>query len=866
MVRDQSVPRRDAPAPLDLRLVPAAGLCLLTALWVDQMDARILPWLVPGLLACAVLGLVMVMVLHTRPLQPGPGAAFVGSLVLACGLASIVAGHAVAQREARILVGWESAVSSDTPLRLSIEPGGTVTQSESTYGPRWHLAGTITGYGHPHLRLESPVSVVLSGEGQGTGPPDIATTICVIATVDDNGSTVFAAAQQPPQYGPCASTDTATAPTESDNPEERQGRERIRQALRDHTAHTIGAAPELLPGLILGDRSAQSQELDQAMKDSGLSHLSAVSGANCSLVVGVVTILLRSARMPRAVVLTGGLGTLLLFVDVVGWEPSVVRAATMGAIGAWAVFFGRGRQALPVVCLAACVLLCIVPELGREPAFQLSLAATTGIVLGARPVERWLSGGLQRILPEPVALTISAALAMAVCAQLACQPVLLGLTGAVNIYAVPANMLAAPLVPFITVPGTLAAFIGVIAPGAAELILTVIALPAAGIGWIADTVARWPHALTPWPDGTVGTVLIGLHLVAMVVVLLKLMRWERRGHPMVRLLGTRDCAKPRRGSHFLRDQLGWVIIIVAVVAQAAALTPTHTSRLPLDSNVVICDVGQGDMVLIRTSDHAAIVVDTGPDDEAAQRCLRENRIEDIPLAVISHLHADHVAALDAIVDIARPERIVYSTAEPDTPSTELDLASPTETDQDSPAITVQGAHMRIPTESTRTKALPDYAQRASKGQSGGFRGNIAGRETTVTWSVLEADGQATNENDSSIQLLVDIQHEASSLSMLMTGDMEEDATRGLLNAGVLPDRVDALKVGHHGARNGGTEIIEAMDPNIFLIGVGADNSYGHPHPDIVGAATRTGTVLRTDLHGSASLTLGERSVKIDTSR
>ena len=181
-----------------------------------------------------------------------------------------------------------------------------------------------------------------------------------------------------------------------------------------------------------------------------------VEGANCSLLAGAVMMALRSLRIRRPVVLGAVLGALVVFVIIVGPEPSVIRAAVMGGIGASAVFFGRGRQALPLLCLAGCVLLCWQPQLAAEPAFQLSLAATAGIVLAARPVEQWLTATLGRILPGPVAGTIGAALAVTVCAQVACQPVLVGIAGTLSSYAVPANLLAAPLVPLITVPGTAA--------------------------------------------------------------------------------------------------------------------------------------------------------------------------------------------------------------------------------------------------------------------------------------------------------------------------------------------------------------------------------------------------------------------------
>ncbi|WP_256998894.1 ComEC/Rec2 family competence protein [Micrococcus luteus] len=123
---------------------------------------------------------------------------------------------------------------------------------------------------------------------------------------------------------------------------------------------------------MLGDRSAQGAALDDAMKASGLSHLSAVSGANVAMILGAVAITLRCARVHRAVVLSAGLAVLGVFVVVVGPEPSVLRAAVMGALGALAVFFGRARQAFGLLTVGGTALLVAVPALAVEPAFHLS--------------------------------------------------------------------------------------------------------------------------------------------------------------------------------------------------------------------------------------------------------------------------------------------------------------------------------------------------------------------------------------------------------------------------------------------------------------------------------------------------------------
>ncbi|MBN6829406.1 ComEC/Rec2 family competence protein, partial [Micrococcus luteus] len=311
-------------------------------------------------------------------------------------------------------------------------------------------------------------------------------------------------------------------------------REALRAAFRQSAEGTVGAAPELVPGLVLGDRSAQGAALDDAMKASGLSHLSAVSGANVAMILGAVAITLRCARVHRAVVLSAGLAVLGVFVVVVGPEPSVLRAAVMGALGALAVFFGRARQAFGLLAVGGTVLLVAVPALAVEPAFHLSLAATAGIVLGGAPLDRALHAGLGRVLPDVVARWLSASLAVTVAAHLACQPIILAMTGEVSAYAVPANLLAAPAVPPVTVLGTLAAALALPAPGIAAALVAVIQWPAAWIGWVAHTSASLPGALRPWPAGALGAGLGVLLVAATLLGFAAVLLLERRRTAPVR--------------------------------------------------------------------------------------------------------------------------------------------------------------------------------------------------------------------------------------------------------------------------------------------------------------------------------------------
>lgn len=826
------------PAPVDLRLLPAVVLTLAACLAVPVLPYELalgVPW---WLLAGAVLSTAVLVWAardrrtrdrrtrgrRTRATGPAALAVVAALAACACWIAAVAALQAAAERIPVRESGWEAVLASERPVRIAGVAEGPATRRVGTFGESWHLTVTVQSFGHPLTEVPGGDSAVVSGGGDWDGVAE-GTAVCFVATPELEGSTVFARASTGPLTDACDATALSQGAAPSvgqgadQNPAEggSTGRDVVREAVRQSASGTVGTAPQLLPGLVLGDRSLQEPELDEAMKASGLSHLSAVSGANCTLIAGAVTMALRSFRVRRPVVLGAVLGVLLVFVIIVGFEPSVIRAAVMGALGAWAVFFGRGRQALPLLCLAACVLLCWQPGLAAEPAFQLSLAATAGIVLAARPVEQWLTAAMSRWLPGPAAGVLGAALAVSTTAQIACQPLLVGMTGELSAYAVPANLIAAPLVPFVTVPGTVAAALAVPWPGVAAALFWVIGWPAAGIGWIATTVSGWPGALHTWPEGTLGVVLVMAHLAAAIALLWMILRWERSRPARVRILGPggRPRTRPPRRTRWMLAA-AWTTVCAAAGSQLGLVIAPPSGTLPDDWSLAACDVGQGDMLVLRTGERSGMVVDTGPDPAVARACLDRIGVQRVDLLVLSHLHQDHAGGTEAVLDCCRPSAVLFS--------------------------------------SRGEGAVPPRARIPEPGD----RGSVGDRPTSgwqVDWTVLAADPAADNENDASLQMVATVLTADGSYTVMLTGDMEEEASAALLEQGTFPDSVDVLKVAHHGARNGGNEMVRAVDPAVSVVQVGRDNSYGHPHPSVIAELERHGPVIRTDRHGTTVLSL-----------
>jgi competence protein ComEC len=252
----------------------------------------------------------------------------------------------------------------------------------------------------------------------------------------------------------------------------------------------------LLPGMVMGDTGGLDEELETAMKTVGLTHLMAVSGANCSLILGALLLAARSlrlARIPAAAVALTGLG---LFVLMVGPDASVLRASLMGAIALASLAGGRAGRGLSLLCLAVIALLLVEPELGVSYGFLLSVLATLGIIVLGRCVMGWFPASVPRWAAAAVAVPLSA--------QVLCGPVIVMLQPQFSTYSLRANVLVAPLVAPVTILGTGAVALLPLAPSLATVLIGVAGFFAGGVAAVARFTAGLPGAAPAWPEGVFG--------------------------------------------------------------------------------------------------------------------------------------------------------------------------------------------------------------------------------------------------------------------------------------------------------------------------------------------------------------------------
>ncbi|MGX1370085.1 beta-lactamase superfamily II metal-dependent hydrolase [Streptomyces canus] len=399
----------------------------------------------------------------------------------------------------------------------------------------------------------------------------------------------------------------------------------------------------------------------------------------------------------------------------------------------------------------------------------------------------------RRVPPRP-----AEALAAAAAAQALCAPVVAVLSARVSLVAVPCNLLVEFAVAPATVLGFAALATAPVAMPVAKALAWCASWPA---GWIADvarTGASLPGGGVDWPGSWTGAALL-----ASVTVLLLLAGRRLLRHPWWGAV----CAS----------------VFVLAVVQPPPLTRVITGWPPPGWRLAMCDVGQGDATVLAAGEGTGVVVDAGPDPELVDGCLRALGITKVPLVVLTHFHADHVAGLAGVLR-GRSVGAIETTA----------LAEPADQAE---SVRREAAARRVPV----TRAVAGEERRTGD----------------VSWEVLWPPADpltvaADGPNDASVTMLV----RSAGLRFLLLGDLEPPAQQELLRspAGTRVAGVDVLKVAHHGSAYQDPELIRRAAPRLALISVGAGNTYGHPAPATV-AALRAGgaVVLRTDRDGALAV-------------
>jgi len=587
--------------------------------------------------------------------------------------------------------------------------------------------------------------------------------------------------------------------------------------LKDKAQATIQALlpePEasLLSGILLGRDSEIPPDLWDAFNRTQTSHIIVISGFNIAIVAGLLSYI-GQRILGRNRSLYFALGGIILYTLFVGADPPVVRAAIMGSLYIMALHLGRQAHALISLVVAAFLMTLLNPFTLWDVGFQLSFAATLGLILFVPSWQGWLvsrldslswgvlSSGL-KVLGESIIVTLAA--------QLWVLPIILHNFRQFSLVSLLSNALILPAQAGVMILGGVATILGLIALPLGQVVAWVAWLFLRWTTFIVQLTARWP-----WAAVDIGGFSLGLAALYYGVLIAF---WMVRGSSF----------SGRRSERPLIKRLP-IVAVLGVLTIAAILLWLALFILPDGRlHISFLDVGQGDSILIESPSGHQILVDGGPSPVAVTFALGKRLPfwdRSLDLVVLTHPQDDHLAGLIGVLERYQVGLLLDSGEE-----------------------CASEACQRL-WELVEAKEIP--CRKAEAGMQMGLGDGVRVEVFHPARELLRGTGSDVNNN--SVVLRVTM----GRASLLLTGDIGEEGERALLASGK-PLGSLVLKAPHHGSATSLTPpFLREVSPQLVIIPVG-ENNFGHPSPETLAKLSGLAT-MRTDEEGTIEVvTDGER--------
>ncbi|MGM9529161.1 MAG: DNA internalization-related competence protein ComEC/Rec2 [Phascolarctobacterium sp.] len=590
----------------------------------------------------------------------------------------------------------------------------------------------------------------------------------------------------------------------------------LRQRLTLAMGKRVGA---LLGSMLLGGGSAVDDEMREVFAANGLSHLLSVSGTHVVLLASLLMLLLKPLPRPIGRLLL--LLILAFYAVLCGLRPPVLRALIMSIV----LLLGKGRASDEVentkfssfyeraekgylLCLVAVILLLVKPLWLLDSGFQLSFGATAGLL--------WLAPACAKIFPQSWPDDIGKGVSITMSAQLATLPILVANFHQISLISVVSNLILVPVLEL----AVLLSLLGTLLLSTPLDLLSSVGQGLASLAaFFVEQVLYQGKVLSMF---SYGQLIIGsLPAWCSIVYYGLLLVWADL--PWVQ---------------FWRNQERSCFMTFASFCLVGMLLWQQYATQPLQ--VYFLDVGQGDSVVIKTSQQKIIVYDTGglANLDTGKRilapflrCLGKKSVD---VLILSHYDYDHVGGAVGLLQQLKVREIVL-------PQEALDASSLALYETITKTAQARGALIRQAQQEQRW-LLGDNAELSL---------------LVPAVAVADANAEDSREPAGNAASTIAMLHSPQG-SLLLTGDLGSEEEKSLVIG-----HFTVFKAGHHGSRNSNSaELLQHVKPEIAVISCGKNNTYGHPHRETLARLEYVGSrVLRTDELGCIKLAFDETGIK-----
>ena len=564
--------------------------------------------------------------------------------------------------------------------------------------------------------------------------------------------------------------------------------------------------------MLFGGYQGLKPELLEFFATVGVIHLLSVSGSHISLLAAVMAWLGSTLRLPKMARVVLVISVIAIYSMLAGLVPPVIRSALMGGLAFLALALDREKDARRLLLLTGLFMLAISPLLLFHISFQLSFAATAGLLYVAPVARDWLQA--HRVPP-----LLSAGLAVTFGAHASTIPLMAWYFNQLSLSAFLANIVIVPLVELIIVIG--------IAAGLVALVLPLVgAVAYAGDSLLLGLVYELSRCMAALPGSQVWIPSLGWQAAVAYYVALAFMVLREPWRQQVR---AELCAR----------KIYLLIPMAALIAFGIGYRLSQADKLTFS----IIDCGQGDAACLQTAHGKAILFDCGGERDGNEPgafntgervivpYLRHYGINKVEAIFLTHAHADHAGGAGAVLK-------------------KLPVGSVYTADEGREAYA----------QSMGIGSADPLLQKLQPVQEGAVFEVDGVRIEVVYAPPLTVKGAESGNEASNVYRIV-----YGNASFLITGDLTKENEKVILEKGS-NIRCTVLKVGHHGSNTSSSEeFLEAAGPSYAAICVGANNNFGHPKAEVLERLQGIGAkILRTDQNGEIKFCTDGKTMRVET--
>ena len=545
----------------------------------------------------------------------------------------------------------------------------------------------------------------------------------------------------------------------------------------------------------------------------------AVSGSHITYIISAFSILMEKKNKRITKILT--IIFLIFFMALTGFTASVVRASIMGILILTSGLVHRKSDTINNLGISSLIILICNPYTIIDAGFWLSFAGTMGIILLEEPINSYFQK-FKICKIKPISWIINS-FTITFAANIIIIPIMAYMFSTFSMTFWISNILAAPVMEFVTIYGFLMYFISIFLLPLAKFLGIILNFSLNSLIKIAEITSLIPgssiYIKTPYL----------LECIIYYLILFLIFNWKRIKE---KLENNKILEKIKKNSYKYIS-----IILIFII-----LTNTISNKIFQEIKIYFVDVGQGDSTLIQTIEGKNILIDGGGSEFGSFDVgesillpyLLDRRITTIDYLMISHFDSDHIGGVFAILENLEVKNIIIS--------------KQGETSE----------NLKKFYEITNNKGIRTIIVK---------KGDIVEIDKYSHFEILFPEDNLIEDNILNNNSIV-ARFNSLDFSILFTGDIEEIAEKRLCELYSGTDKLEAfvLKVAHHGSKTSSTEeFLELVKPKIALIGVGKNNNFGHPNIDVIERLENMGSkIYRTDNCGEIIIRINREKLQIHT--